>query len=588
MTDNRSPNATAYRADIDGLRAVAIVPVVLYHAEIAPFGGGYVGVDIFFVISGYLITSFILGRIQRGKFTLGDFYLRRIRRIFPALFLMMAFCAAIGWHLLTPDDYRRLGESIFATVFFCSNILFWLQSGYFAAQPEARPLLHTWSLGVEEQFYVVFPILLVLLCRYFPRRLIAITLALSVLSFGFNVFSVDAHPSLAFFLGPPRIWELFIGALVAMGALAASTSVIWSEAASLLGVGLIGYAIFGFSRDTTFPGFAALLPTIGAAAIIWAGSGPTGRVTRLLSHPAPVLIGKISYSLYLWHFPLLAFGAYAVVGGLSLTERLALIVLSIVLAFASWFFVEQPVREGRWFFGKAKPVFGSAAAALALFGGFGLAAHFSGGFPSRIGDPGLQILAGADDGDPDRNRCLKLADSTDISRRPSCEFGAIGVVPQFALWGDSHAESLRAAFDIAAKNTQRAGIFFGTAGCIPELGFDRQNAGCGRVNDAIVGYLDSMASIHTVILAGRWGLWAEGSPYKHEGGRRASLVDASGVAMDNHAAFAAGLERVVDKLTTAGKQVWLVGPIPEIGYNVPRALYFDFPQHPHPADAQRV
>ena len=575
MIDNRRTNAIAYRADIDGLRAVAIVPVVLYHAEIAPFSGGYVGVDIFFVISGYLITSFILGQIRCGDFTFRNFYLRRIRRIFPALFLMMAFAAAIGWLLLTPDDYRRLGESIFATVFFCSNILFWLQSGYFAAQPEARPLLHTWSLGVEEQFYVVFPVLLVLLSRYFPRRLIAITLALSVLSFGFNVLSVSAHPSLAFFLAPPRVWELFIGALLAMGALAAPSRIIWSEFASLLGVGLIGFAVFGFSKGTTFPGFAALLPTMGAAAIIWAGTGQTGRVTRLLSHPAPVLIGKISYSLYLWHFPLLAFGAYVLFGGLSLTQRLSLIALSIVLAFGSWIFVEQPVRRGRWLFGRARIVFATAAAALAVFGGFGLAAHLSGGFPSRIGEPGLRILASADDVDPDRNQCLKLADSTDISRRPSCKFGTPGVVPQFALWGDLHAESLRAAFDIAAKKAQSSGIFFGTAGCIPELGFDRQKAGCAGVNDAIVGYLDLIASIRTVILAGRWGLWAEGSPYKHEGGQGASLVDASGVATDNHAAFAAGLERIVAKLIATGKQVWLVGPIPEIGYDVPRTLYFD-------------
>src|SRR5579863_3521704 len=187
-TDTRSTKGiVAYRADIDGLRAVAIVPVVFYHASIAPFSGGYVGVDVFFVISGYLITSFILGQIDRGKFSLRNFYLRRIRRIFPALFVMMAFCAAVGWILLTPQDYRRLGESIFATVFFASNILFWLVSGYFAAPLEARPLLHTWSLGVEEQFYLVYPILLVLVCRLFPRRVVAITLALTVLSFSFDV-----------------------------------------------------------------------------------------------------------------------------------------------------------------------------------------------------------------------------------------------------------------------------------------------------------------------------------------------------------------------------------------------------------------
>ena len=575
MTDDHRSNGIAYRSDIDGLRAVAIVPVVFYHAGIAPFSGGYVGVDVFFVISGYLITSFILGQIDRDKFSLRNFYLRRIRRIFPALFVMMAFCAAAGWLLFTPHDYRRLGESIFATVFFSSNILFWLQSGYFAAPIEARPLLHTWSLGVEEQFYVVYPILLFLLCRFFPRRLIGITLGLAMLSFALNVATVEAHPNLAFFLAPSRVWELFVGALLAMGAFDPPRSAKWSEAAGLLGAALIGYAIFGFSKNTTFPGFAALVPTIGAAGIIWAGMGRGGTVTRLLSHPAPVLVGKISYSLYLWHFPLLAFASYVLVGGPSLKIRLTLIALSIVLAFASWFYVEQPVRRGQWIFGNVKTVFGAAAAALVLFGGFGLALHFTGGLPSRIGKPGLQIVASESDINPDRELCLAIDEDTDIRRRPLCKFGVSDVVPQFALWGDSHAESLRAAFDVAAKKAQRAGIFFGNAGCIPELGIYRGDSGCRRVNDAIVGYLVSQPSIHTVVLAGRWALWAEGSPYKYEGGSRVSLAETLGVAMDNHAGLAAGLERAIAKLSAAGKQIWLVGPIPEIGYDVPRTLYFD-------------
>ena len=575
-TDTRSTKGiVAYRADIDGLRAVAIVPVVFYHASIAPFSGGYVGVDVFFVISGYLITSFILGQIDRGKFSLRNFYLRRIRRIFPALFVMMAFCAAVGWILLTPQDYRRLGESIFATVFFASNILFWLVSGYFAAPLEARPLLHTWSLGVEEQFYLVYPILLVLVCRLFPRRVVAITLALTVLSFSFDVATVEAHPTLAFFLSPARVWELFVGALLAMGAIAPPRSAKWGEAAAILGAALIGYAIFGFSKSTTFPGFAALAPAIGAAAIIWAGSGRNGTVTRFLSHPAPVLVGKISYSLYLWHFPLLAFAAYVLVGGASIAVRVALIALSVVLAFASWIYVEQPVRQGRWIFGDAKTVFGAAAAVLVLFGGFGLAAHFTEGFPSRIGVPRLEIVVAQSDINPDRDLCLATGGDTEINRRRSCKFGPRDAAPQFALWGDSHAESLRAAFDLAAKKAQRAGVFFGTAGCIPELGFDRDRSGCRRVNDAVAEYLVSQLSIRTVILAGRWGLWAEGLPYKHEGGPMVSLNDASGTPVDNHVGFAAGVEQAVAKLTSAGKQVWLVGPIPEIGYDVPRTLYFD-------------
>jgi peptidoglycan/LPS O-acetylase OafA/YrhL len=195
----------------------------------------------------------------------------------------MAACAAIGALLLTPHAFRRLGESITATALFSSNFLFWFQSGYFVAPLDERPLLHTWSLGVEEQFYLTFPIILMLLCRFFPSRLVGATLALSMLSFGINILTFKAHPSFAFFLAPSRIWELFIGVLLALGALAPPRSNQWSEAAGLTGAVLIGCAIFGFSQFTGFPGFAALVPTLGAALIIWAGISGKGRVTRLLS-----------------------------------------------------------------------------------------------------------------------------------------------------------------------------------------------------------------------------------------------------------------------------------------------------------------
>lgn len=574
MAENIAATGIRYRPDIDGLRAVAIVPVVLFHAGFAPFGGGFVGVDVFFVISGYLIACFILGQIDSGSFTLRAFYIRRIRRIFPALFLMMAGCAAIGWSLLTPHDYRRLGESIVATVLFSSNVLFWLRSGYFAAPIEQRPLLHTWSLGVEEQFYLVFPVFLILLCRFFPRRLIAITLTLCLLSFGLNLLTVKAHPSFDFFMAPTRIWELFVGALLAAGAVAPPRSNEWSEAAGLIGAALIGWAVFRFSGTMPFPGFAALAPALGAAAIIWAGTGGKGSVTRLLSRPAPVLVGKISYSLYLWHFPLLAFATYVVVDKPSLILRLALIALSIVLAVLSWLYVEQPVRQGRWVFGNSRAVFGGAAAAIALFGGFGLAAHFVGGFPSRIAEPARDIVAAEGDFNPDRETCMRL-DEASVARRPLCKFGVTDAEPEYALWGDSHAESLRAAFDAAANRAHRAGIYLGSPGCAAELGIDRDGNRCDRLNAAIAARLLSLPSIHTVILAGRWGLWAEGHPYRGETGNSVLLTDASGTPMDNHAALAAGLEGAVAKLTSAGKHVWLVGPIPEVGYNVPRTLYFD-------------
>jgi hypothetical protein len=237
----------------------------------------------------------------------------------------------------------------------------------------------------------------------------------------------------------------------------------------------------------------------------WKGQGNAAALA-----PAAVLVGKISYSLYLWHFPLLAFAAYVSIGGASLSMRLAMIALSIMLAFASWIYVERPVRQGRSIFGQREVVFGLATAAIALFGGFGVVTHFADGFPGRVNEAGRLIAAAERDINPDRGSCLQLDAGVDIAKRPPCAFGASGAPVEFALWGDSHAESLRAAFDIAAKKAGRAGIFFGNAGCIPELGIKRDNGDCDRVNEAIVARLVSLPSIHTVILSGRWGLWAEG------------------------------------------------------------------------------
>jgi peptidoglycan/LPS O-acetylase OafA/YrhL len=572
---NGRPGVVAYRADIDGLRALAIVPVVLYHADIWPFSGGFVGVDVFFVISGHLITSLIVTEIEIGEFSLRNFYLRRVRRIFPALFLVLAFCLAIGWVLLTPQDYVLLGKSVVATVSFSSNILFWRQSGYFDAPPESWPLLHTWSLGVEEQFYVVFPLLLILIHRFIPRGRIAIIIALGAFSFGLNIFAVRSYPTAAFYLLPSRVWELLIGALLAMGLFASPSRSSARQISSILGIASIGCAIFGFSKDTAFPGFAALLPTIGAAAVIWGGSNSQAVVNSLLSSRVAVLLGKISYSLYLWHFPLLAFGNYVTSTGLGITERISLLVLSVILATGSWLFIEQPVRQGYSIFSNSRWVFGSATITLTMFCAFGLVAQRADGFPFRMSGSSLRILASESDFNPDRAICVAFGPD-DINRRTPCKFGADGAAPEFALWGDSHAESLRSAFEDSAKKARRTGIFLGAFGCIPALGIERLDVpACRRTNDAIVSYLLSASSIRTVILSGRWALWAEGSRYKREAGKTVYLSDLTGAAEQNHETVSIGIEQAISVLTSAGKQVWLVGPIPEIGYNVPRVLYAD-------------
>jgi peptidoglycan/LPS O-acetylase OafA/YrhL len=566
-----------YRPDIDGLRAVAIVPVVFYHAGITPFQGGYVGVDVFFVISGYLITSLILSEMARREFTITGFYERRIRRIFPALFVLMGFTIVIGWMILAPEDYKLLGQSVFATTFFASNIFFWRHSGYFDVPASELPLLHTWSLAVEEQFYVFFPVYLLLISRFLRHRRNQITLGICILSFAMNALTVRFHPHAAFFLTSHRIWELLIGALLAMQVLPKVQSPVLWNVTGAGGLGLIFIAVFTFSNSTPFPGFAALLPVAGTAAVIWTGASNSSAITDLLSHRVFVFIGKISYSLYLWHFPLLAFAGYVSVNGLTFGERLATIAVSVLLAVGSWTLIEQPVRRRLWVFGKQRVVFATAAATLCVMAAASLITYRAQGFPGRLNVAELRILNAATDSNPDRGECL-AKHAADISDARLCKLGRMNVEePQFILWGDSHAEMLRGAVDLAALKHEKGGLFAGQSACAPVIDVDRVDApNCLTLNHAILALIVSKPSITTVILAARWGLWAEGTRYKRENrGGSVMISDARSAVSesDNVAVLSAGLDRTIATLAGIGKTVWLVGPIPEVGYIVPKTLY---------------
>lgn len=578
LTSDHDVSGLRYRPDIDGLRAVAVLSVILYHAAVPGISGGFVGVDIFFVISGFVITALISREIGRNVFSLPDFYLRRLRRIFPALFSVIAFCAVTGWMLLVPKDYQSVGQSIAAATLFVPNMFFWKTAGYFGAQPNQVPLLHTWSLGVEEQFYLAFPLLLMALLRFFPRGRIQLILVLCVVSFGLDAWLVNAHPNAAFYLAPFRIWELLIGALLALGAVPPPSSQRWSTAGGLLGVALIGTAIIGFTNETVFPGFAALVPTLGAAAIIWAGTDRRGVTTRLLSTRPVVFVGLISYSLYLWHFPLLAFSTYVPTYGFSPEARAAVLAGIAILAVLSYRYIEQPMRQGRGVFARRGIVFGFALAALACFAALGLGLSAAGGVPGRVAPVGQRILDAANNFHPDRAQCLNLnaAPATGIA---VCKMAEGKGAPQFALLGDSHAEAIRGAIDARAIAAGQSGVLIAENACPPLMGVSNPGQEqCARRNELRFQYVLSRPSIRVVILAARWGLWAEGSRFKHESGPHVSLLypalPADGA--DNHAAFAAGLEQTIRALTAAGKQVWLVGPVPEVGYDVPRALYFKY------------
>ena len=336
----------SYRPDVDGLRAVAVSAVVAFHAFPGIVPGGYVGVDVFFVISGYLITSIILGNLERGTFSFIEFYIRRIKRIFPALILILASCFILGWLLLMPGEFATLGKHILSGATFVTNIVQRNEAGYFDSAAEYKPLLHLWSLGIEEQFYLACPFITALVFRY-GRRTFLWGVVIVLASFAINMVTIRAHSAAAFYMPFSRVWELVLGSCLAsqppiLGRLYKTCSPSLRNLVSFAGGGLILVALFTFDASSSFPGWRALLPTIGTVLILWAG--PTAWLNcRLLAHPVAVFIGLISYPIYLWHWPLLSFLAIADLSTALL--RATAIVLAMVLSWLTYRFLEIPIRR---------------------------------------------------------------------------------------------------------------------------------------------------------------------------------------------------------------------------------------------------
>ncbi len=345
--DPEATGVSGYRADIDGLRAVAVLAVVLFHAWPAVLPGGFIGVDVFFVISGYLITGIILGGLAQGRFRFSDFYARRIRRIFPALAVVLIATYVAGWFLLFADDYQNLSRHLMAAVLFVSNFLLRGESGYFDEAADRKPLQHLWSLGIEEQFYLLWPALLVTAWRLRLKPLY-LTSAIVVLSFVYNVSSVRIDPAATFYSPSTRFWELLLGGVLAAAHQGPrmARSALAANLLSFAGVGLIATGLVLLNGSRLFPGLWALLPSVGALLVIVAG--PRAWFNRaVLSAPVMVGIGLISYPLYLWHWPLLSFARIATGETPSHLVRAGLVLASVGLAWLTYQAIEKPVRFGR-------------------------------------------------------------------------------------------------------------------------------------------------------------------------------------------------------------------------------------------------
>ena len=320
-----------YRGEIDGLRTLAVVPVILFHAGIAPFGGGFIGVDVFFVISGYLISTIIINELDEGRFSILRFYERRARRILPALFFVMLACVPFAWFWLMPRDLRDFAESLTAVTFFVSNFLFWMEAGYFETTAELKPLLHTWSLAVEEQYYIIFPVLMMILMPLGQRVVMISLVVLFIASLILSQWGIYNRPSATFFLLPARGWELLVGVFAAIYLRKNPdfTRTTQADLLSIAGLILIVVPIFIYTHDTPFPGAYALPATIGTGLIIlFARKGTIAN--KLLATRPMVAIGLVSYSAYLWHQPVFAFFKHRFGSAMFEDFAFALIALSLV------------------------------------------------------------------------------------------------------------------------------------------------------------------------------------------------------------------------------------------------------------------
>jgi peptidoglycan/LPS O-acetylase OafA/YrhL len=562
-----------YRPDIDGLRALAILPVLLFHYRVPGFSGGFVGVDVFFVISGYLIAGLIAGEMREGRFSILKFYERRIRRIFPALFALLAATTAAAWFILFPSDFARYARSLFATAFFASNFEFWRELGYFDVAAAQKPLLHLWSIAVEEQFYLLFPPILMLVAGSSRRRALATVCAILAASFAFSLWSVDHAPSFAFYMLPARAWELMLGAVLAIGAFAPPRARLLREALATAGVVCIGWSVSRFTPALPFPGAGALLPCVGAALVIHAGQSRTG-VNAILSTKPFVFIGLISYSLYLWHWPLFVFARDILGRDLQAWETAALMATAFALAALSWRYIERPFRA-RSFQPPRWKLFGGALAAIVLTAGCAGAVMADRGVPQRFPADVQRLLAGLHDVDPRAVTCFGMT-GADVRAGRLCRIGDLAAkTPSFVLWGDSHAGSIIPAIDAIAKREHRSGIFAATDSCPPLLGVTRSDAWkCKDFNDAVIE-LATRPEIRDVILDARWAKNADGTSYGDEPPGRILLIDDMGrgtTGPSTNAVFLRGLTRTVEALSDAKKKVILVGSAPEIGWAVPIVL----------------
>ena len=535
-----------YRPDIDGLRAIAVIGVLFFHADLGA-SGGYVGVDVFFVISGFLITGLIIKELREKRFSVLGFWERRVRRIVPALFVVTLTTLLLGYVFLLPAEYEMLGSSVLWLSLISSNLFFWKNTNsYFGGSAEEMPLLHTWSLSLEEQFYLIVPFVLLFLFRAGKSRSIFwIICSFVLLSCCLSIYGMKNYGSATFYLLPTRAWELGAGSLVAFAVPIRSVRI--RSMMQWLGIACILIPFFTYDKITLFPGISAIPPVAGTAFIIWAGMGEVPKanplqIQRVLSMKVLVWIGLLSYSLYLWHWPLLAFNEYLVIWKDSVPVKISILLIALLLSWISWKFVEQPVRSRRMFGSRRSVViFSSMAFSLllicssSLISKEGMTGRYTEDFLSHT-DRGLSKDSFFDYGKA----------SKEFPENKS-SLGIEGGEPIFFLWGDSHGMALARAIDAAAKELSVTGESAVKTSTLPVLGWVTSKESQVNYNESVLKYLEGKEqreSISHVILAGRWWL-------------------ASNQSYENESLFETRLISTIDRIKGLGYLVSLFRQVPQ-------------------------
>ena len=560
-----------YRPEIDGLRALAVIPVIFFHAGFKSFSGGYIGVDIFFVISGYLITTILIDEFENNSFSIINFYERRARRILPALYFVMLVCIPFAYIWMLPSQLKEFSQSLVAVSLFISNLFFWKKSGYFDSATDEMPLLHTWSLAVEEQYYVIVPILLLIIWRLGKNKIFWIIVLLAAISLLLSEWGSRNHSNANFYFAPTRAWELFAGAIAAF--FVQKRGVQKHNLLSLIGLIAILFSIFVYDKTTPSPSVYILLPVIGTMMLIMYAQKDT-QVAKILSNKLLVGLGLISYSAYLWHQPLFAFARIRLSNDPSRIIMMALILLSLILAVMSWKFIENKFRKKTI---SRSIIFLGAAIGLIIFIIINTLVDKNNGFQERFPEQIIQL-----DNFRKQQEVIRGSSCDSISGFSKQERCILGNKENIkgVLIGDSHAQMLWGSLNKKLNDIGIGMYSFVGGGCPPTFNVYRRDVAdntCDKYNQDVYKFVLENKKVEFILLSARWTIYIERERFNNKEG---GVEPGEDVVLDiitnkkkeknseelRKIKLLQNINKSLNKFANLDKKIYIVSPVPEVGF----------------------